>query len=220
MHGARGSDALKDSVNIASRYVSIVAVPMAFALAAVSRPALTLLVGVEYAGGAIPLTILALASVSTIIATALTPILIILNETLLAALTSLLPLPLSVGVALIAIPVLGIVGASVARALSMILSLLLAWYFVRGKILIKLDYQAIMKSTLAGGVMALAMEAAQLLYYSRFLLPLYLSVGLLVYLLVMRALRAVNAADVDLIRRMLGSRFSRICDLLSWFVLQ
>jgi hypothetical protein len=89
---------------------------------------------------------------------------------------------------------------------------------VRRKILVQLDKEAIMKSVVASGAMALAMEAFQLAYYSRFLLPLYLAVGLVVYLLSMRALKAVNTADMDLIRRMLGPRFSRICDLLSWVV--
>jgi O-antigen/teichoic acid export membrane protein len=218
VHGAKGSDALKDSVGVASHYVAIVTMPIGFALLATARPALTLLVGVGYAGGVIPLAVLALASVCTIIATALTPVLIVLNETLLAALTSLLPIPLSVVVALVSVPVLGIVGASIARGLSMILSLLLTWYFVRRKIAVKLDSQVIVKSIVASVSMALAMEAIQLLYYSRFLLPLYLALGFFIYLLAMRTLRAVNAADLYLIRQMLGPRFSRICDLLSRLV--
>jgi O-antigen/teichoic acid export membrane protein len=139
---------------------------------------------------------------------------------LLAALTSLLPIPLSVVVALVLVPVLGIVGASIARGLSMLLSLLLTWYFVRRKILVKLDSQAIMKSVAASGAMAFCMEALQLLYYSRFLLPLYLLVGASVYLLAMRALRGINRDDVDLIRQMVGSRFGGICDLLSRLVVR
>jgi O-antigen/teichoic acid export membrane protein len=218
VHGAKGSDALKDSVGVASRYVSIIAMPMAFALVALARPALTLLLGVGYVGGVIPLAVLGLASVCTIISTVFGPVLIVLNETLLAALTSLIPIPLGAVVALISIPVLGIVGASIARALSILLSLWLAWYFVRRKIAVKLDNQTIMKSIVASVAMALVMEALQLSHYSRYLLPLYLSVGFVVYLLAMRALRAVNVADMDLIRQTLGPRFSPICDLLSWFV--
>jgi len=218
VHGARGPEALRDSVGVASRYVSIVAMPMAFILIAAARPALTLLVGVQYGGGIIPLAALALASVCTIIAMALSPVLIVMNETLLAALASLLPIPVSVVVALFSIPVLGIVGASIARGLSMILSLLLTWYFVRRKIPVKVDTQAIMKSIVASGVMALVMEACQLWHYSRFLLSLYVAVGLVVYLLAMRAMRGVNDADMNLIRQMLGPRFSRVCDFLSWLV--
>jgi hypothetical protein len=77
-----------------------------------------------------------------------------------------------------------------------------------------------MKSIVAGGAMALIMEALQLLYYSRFLLPLYLMVGVLVNLLAMRALRAMNTADIELLRQTLGPRFNRICDLLSRLVVR
>jgi hypothetical protein len=66
--------------------------------------------------------------------------------------------------------------------------------------------------------MALVMEALQLLYYSRFLLPAYLAVGFLAYLLGMRALKAMSTADIDLLRRILGPRLGRICDLLSRLV--
>jgi len=66
--------------------------------------------------------------------------------------------------------------------------------------------------------MALVMEALQLFYYSRFLLPAYLAVGLLAYLLAMRALKAMSTADIDLLRRTLGPRSSRMCDILSRLV--
>jgi O-antigen/teichoic acid export membrane protein len=219
VHGAKGPEVLKESVRTASRYVSLVAIPMAFALLGAARPALTLLVGRPYEEGALPLAILALASTASIIALSLGPVLIVLNETLLAALTSIIPIPLGIGLALISIPTLGIVGASIARGLSMLLGLLLTWYFVRRKIPVQLDYKAIMKSVVASGAMALSMEALQLLVYSRFLLPLYLAVGLLVYLLAIRALRIMNTSDIDLLRQTLGPRSGGICNLLSRFVI-
>jgi O-antigen/teichoic acid export membrane protein len=220
VHGRNGVAGLKSSVERASRYVSIVAIPLSFGLLVTARPALTLFAGRQYEGGALPLAVLSLASTATIISFSLGPILIVLNETLLAALASIIPLPISLAVALMSIPTLGILGAAVARGLSMLLSLLLTWYFVRRKILVKLDSQAIMKSVAASGAMAFSMEALQLLYYSRFLLPLYLLVGASVYLLAMRALRGMNRGDIDLIRQMLGSRFGGTCDLLSRLVVR
>ena len=221
VQGIKGSEALKSSVDRASRYVSIVGVPIAFSLMATARPVLTLLVGGAYGGGTLPLAVLALASTASIIALSLSPILIVLNETLLAALASILPIPIGVAVALISIPTLGILGASIARGLSMLLGLLMTWYFVRRKIPVKLDYEAIMKSIVASVAMALIMEALQLLYYSRFLLPLYLLAGVPVYLLAMRALKGMNTADIELLRQTLGPRFGgRICDFLSRLVVR
>ena len=219
VHGVKGPEVLEDSIRTASRYVSIVAMPLAFALLATARPTLTLLVGQAYQNGVIPLAVLALGSIASIIALSLVPVLIVLNETTLAALASILPIPLSVAFAFISIPVLGIVGASIARALSMLLSLVLTWYFVRRKITVKLDSQAILKSLVASGAMAMVMEALQLFYYSRFLLPVYLLIGALAYLLAMRALKAMSTADIDLLQRTLGPRSSRMCDFLSRLVL-
>jgi O-antigen/teichoic acid export membrane protein len=219
VHGVKGPEVLKDSIRTASRYASIVAMPLAFALLATARPALTLLVGGAYQGGTIPLAVLALGSIAGIVALALSPVLIVLNETTLAALSSIVPIPLGVAFAFILIPVLGILGASIARAFSMLLSLLLVWYFVRRKIAVKLDSRAILKSIVASGGMALVMEALQLLHYSRFLLPVYLLVGLLAYLLALRALKALTPADIDLIRRIFGPPSSRICNLLSRLVI-
>ena len=218
VHGVKGREVLEDSIRTASRYVSIVAMPLAFALIATARPALTLLVGGAYQGGVIPLAILALGSIASIVALSLGPVLIVLNETTLAALASILPIPFSVAVALISIPVLGIVGASIARALSMLLSLVVTWFFVGRKITIKFDSQAILKSLVASSALALAAEAMQLLYYSKFLLPVYLLVAFLTYPLAMRALKAISTDDIDLLRRILGPRSGRICELLTWLV--
>jgi O-antigen/teichoic acid export membrane protein len=219
VHGLKGPEALEESIRTASRYVSIVGMPLAFALLATARPALTLLVGMSYQGGVLPLAVLALGSIASIFALLLNPVLIVLNETMLFSLASIFPIPFSVAFALISIPMLGILGASIARALAMLLNLLLVWYFLRRKIVVKLDSQAILRSIVASGGMALVMEVLQLLYYSRFLLPVYLLVGLLAYLLGMRALKAMDATDIDLLRRMLGPRFGRICDFLSRLVL-
>jgi len=215
VHGVRGREGLEDSVRVASRYAAIVAMPLAFALLATGQPALTLLVGVAYQSGVIPFDVLVVGSIASIVALSISSVLIVLNETVLAAVVAIVPIILGVGVALISIPVLGILGASVARAISMFLSLLLSWHFVGRKITIKLDFQAILKSVLASGCMALVMGAFELVYYSRFLLPAYLLVGLIVYLLGMRVLKAVGTADIDLLRRTLGPSFGGVCDLLS-----
>jgi O-antigen/teichoic acid export membrane protein len=218
LQGVRGPAALENAVRGASRYVSFAAMPLAFALLAGARPALTLFVGNRYAAGALPLAVLALGSTAAIISLSFRPILIVQNETLLASLTSLIPLPLSIGLALISIPRLGILGASIARCFSMLLSLILTWYFLRGKIVLRLDYRAIAQSVAASGLMALVMEAAQLLFYSRLLLPFYVAVGFLVYLLALRMLRAMRPEDMDLFRQMLGPRFNTVCNLLSRIV--
>ena len=218
-HGVKGSNVLSDMIGHASRYISILAMPLAFGLLAIARPALSLLVGTSYEGGAIPLAVLALGSTATIIATPLMPVLIVLDETMLAALTSIIPIPIGVAVAFLIIPGLGILGASVARALSMILSLALCWYFLKRKINVKFNFPVVRNSVLASICMALAMQAAQLFHYNRFLLPAYVLIGLLTYILVMRKLKEIDASDLELLHRMLGPRSDRFRGVLSWLLI-
>ena len=216
--GVKGREALEDSIRTASRYLSIVAIPLAFALLATAKPVLTLFLGTSYEGGSVPLAVLALASVASVVGLSLGPVLFVLNETRLEALTTILPIPACVAVALISIPTLGILGASIARGLSMLLNLLLTWYCVQRKVNVKLDSQAILKSLAASGTMALIIQALQIFYYNPLLLPVYLLAGFLIYLLALRTMKTVNTADIHLLRNALGPRSSRICDLLTQIV--
>ena len=76
----------------------------------------------------------------------------------------------------------------------------------------------IIKSIGSSVAMAGAMEGLQILYYSRYLLPVYVLVGLLVYLLAMRVLKAMTKADINLLQGVLGPRSQKICALLSKLV--
>jgi len=100
----------------------------------------------------------------------------------------------------------------------MVFSLILTWYFVKLKIPLKLDNGTIIKSVVASSAMALGVQLLQMVYYSRFLLPLYFLAGAALYLVAIRALRAATTTDIDLIRQVLGPRFNGLCDLLSHLV--
>ena len=63
-------------------------------------------------------------------------------------------------------------------------------------------------------VTSLIVAAHHVLYYRRFLLPIYFSVGLFSYLLALRALKAVSTVDIGLFRHILGQCFGRIFAVL------
>jgi hypothetical protein len=58
-----------------------------------------------------------------------------------------------------------------------------------------------------------------MMIYSKFLLPVYVLIGAVVYLILLRLLRAVDPADVSLLRGFLGPRLSLVSDMLSWVIL-
>jgi hypothetical protein len=57
------------------------------------------------------------------------------------------------------------------------------------------------------------------LWYSKFLLALYVLRGAVVYLILLRLLRAVDPADLSLLRGFLGPRLAPVSNMLSWALL-
>ena len=74
------------------------------------------------------------------------------------------------------------------------------------------DVEALWKSWVASSVMAVAVLGLQFLLYSKYLLPLYVLGGGVVYLIMLRFLRAVRAHDIHLVKAFVGKRFERLVD--------
>jgi O-antigen/teichoic acid export membrane protein len=208
---------MSDAIYLALRYTSLILAPLALGLLATAKPALTLLVGESYVGGYLPLSILCGAFALVSFATALSPVLLALGETKLFALVTGITVPVGLAVAWTLLPVWGILAAATSRAVVMVLFALLMIIMIRRKITLRIDLHAIAKPLFAGVVMMLVVIAVQLVSYSKFLLPLYVFVGIVTYLIMLRALRAVDLNDMNLLRRFLG-RLSPLCNTLDWVV--
>ena len=96
----------------------------------------------------------------------------------------------------------------------MVLSTLLILAFLRKRINLRLDIQAIAKSLVAGGVMALVLFLIQIPLYNKFFIPVYVVVGTSVYLVMLRLLKAIRSEDIDLMQRYFGARLAFIASLL------
>ena len=210
---------MRDAIRLAIRYTSLTLVPLAFGLLATAKPALTLLVGERYVAGYEPLAILSGVFALTVFATALTPVLLAVEETILFAMVSGFTALIGLGAAAVLLPAWGIVGASAGRALAMIIAAILALLILKKKIVLQLDSRAVLKPLLAGATMALVIFAVQLVEYSKFLLPLYLLIGVIVYALMLRLLKAVNPADLLMLERCLGTRLSWLSDFMTMVLL-
>jgi hypothetical protein len=81
-----------------------------------------------------------------------------------------------------------------------------------------LDVEAIWKSLVAGIVMSVVLFGAQMILYSRLLLPVYVVLGGITYLAVLRLLKTVRKDDLDLVSRYLGSRLGFARKLLAMMV--
>lgn len=206
IQGLHERESLSDAVRLASRYLSFIVIPLAFGLMATSKPALTLFVGPAYVEGSDPLKILSVALAFTAIIAAVNPMLLALGETRALSVTTIVSVCLSVVAAFEFLPFWGILGASVARAFGMAISTGLAIMFLRRRLTIRLDIQAILKNLLAGSIMAATVAVIQVWFYSEYLLPLYILAGLATHLIMLRLVKAVGEEDIDLLRRYFGPR--------------
>ena len=210
---------MREAIRLATRYACFTIIPLDLLLLATAKPSMTLLVGNAYISGAAPLAIFCAADAITVFATAVGPSLLALDETVAVGVTTSIAVAIGMVIEYALLPHWGILAASAGRAMIIIVIAVLQTRILRKKTPLQLDLGTVTKILVAGGVMAVLVAVVQLVYYSKFLLPLYGLVGLVTYLVMLRLLRAVDRADVDLIRSVLGGRLGVVTHLLCWVLL-
>ena len=203
----------------ASRYVSLVIVPLAFGLFATAKPALTLFVGEAYVGGVVPLMVLSLPFALTAFSLAMSPMLTAFAKTRAVMWITVSSLALALVSAYILLPFMGIIAASVARGVATFVSLGLTIFVLRRIGVMSVDAEMTWKTLVAGAGMAGALVATQMVIYSALLLPFYVLLGAVVYLFLLRFLKAVRKHDIELIEKYLGSRLAFVAKSLSVILL-
>jgi hypothetical protein len=67
--------------------------------------------------------------------------------------------------------------------------------------------------------MAIILFALQLVYYTKFMLLVYVLVGGIIYIISLRLLKAVDEQDMELVRGFLGRRLESVSRFLSWVLI-
>jgi O-antigen/teichoic acid export membrane protein len=184
-------------------------------LLATAKIALTTFVGQAYVGGADSLAILSLFFALTAFGSVLGTMLVALSETRMVMWITVASVLLAVASAYVLLPLMGITGASVARGLVMVASLVLTIIVLKKKNAVSIDLETLWKTLVAGGLMAGVLVLVQMMFYSSYLLPAYMVLGLIVYLVTLRFLKAVREHDIELIHKYLGTRLGFVSKLLA-----
>jgi O-antigen/teichoic acid export membrane protein len=173
-----------------------------------------LLAGRIYADAALPLAIMSVSMGLICQSFALSQIFVVLGKTRTAASITTASVAIPTLVGFVVIPYLGISGGAVARGLSLMFSLVLS-ILVLGRFLkVSFDMRAYAKAWIASLVMAAIVLIVQQLYYSKYLLPLYIAIGAVVFVTMLRVLHAATTSDLELISDYLGPRMRSITNLL------
>jgi O-antigen/teichoic acid export membrane protein len=210
---------LRDAIGLGTRYACLTVTPLDFILLATAIPALALFVGESYVGGSLPLMIFCAADALTLFATALNPALMAMGETAVICAIKAVTAMVGLTAAYLLLPTWGIVGASAGRALTVILTAILQGLIITRKVRLKFDVRSIAKTLVAGTTTAAFVTSVELVHYDKFMLPIYVIVGTILYLVLLRFLRSVDANDLELLRRYLGKRLSPIAKILGLILL-
>ncbi len=214
-----GQGKLREAIRLSTRYACFTVTLIDFFLLATAKAALTLFVGESYIGGFWPLVIFSAADAVTAFATVLGPALLAMEETNAVAAIAAASAALGLGSAYVLLPEFGIVGASIGRAAAIILLAILQFLILKTMIRLQLDFRMVAKTIVAGATMAAVVVVVQMVGYSKFLLPLYAVIGVMIYLIMFRLLKVVDRDDLRLLRRFLGKRLWPVSDILGFILL-
>jgi len=199
---------LENAIRRASRYVSFFTIPLSIGLAATALPATALLAGSSYADATYPLVILSVSLAAGSLVSALSQVFVVLGKTRTSAGVTIASVAISLLVGMGTVPYLGIMGASVARGVSLLATLGLSIIFLRRILRLRFDMKAYYSVWLASLPMALAVLIIQQFFYSKYLLPLYVVAGGLVFFLALRPLHAIDQEDLTLLSDFFGPRLA------------
>ena len=213
--GRLGIQSLKEISKTFSKYVYLVYTPLAFGIAAVARPIMIVFVGERFIGGAIPLAILSLSSALACGSVITNSVLLATGKTSIFSLVGVLSIVADIAFALLLIGPLGPLGAAIARS-----SVAIVQFIVPAIVLTKtlgqhLDLKSCAKSIAASSVSAVAVLGAQTAWPSTSLLPLLAAVvvGGLVYLVMLRVLKALGSDDFMLLENLLPKRARKLVEV-------
>lgn len=209
-----------------TRYITLVAMPMGFGLAALS-PYLLQVFGEQYASAAPVLAIISVSIALTAVVSVYASTLLVGDEAHHFTYSSVLSLAGLVGVAALTVPTLGLTGVALGRGAMVFVMLGAVSYYVRRNSMLVLDSVAYVKSLGAAGTMAVIIYGALYLLQSSDLHSrawavagsiVMMPLGLLIYSTLMKLIKGFSQDDIDFVDALVPRRLRSISRLARKFL--
>lgn len=223
-----GIKGLRDAFKASTRYTALLGFPVSLMVATLAYPIIILFATYSFREAAGPLAVMCVASLPTILGSAIFPTLYTLERTRVASLVTVISILSEVCFAYIALAYLnvGLAGVAVSRLLASSIRFILGVYVLQKSVKVKFDIEAVLKSAASSVFMILVLfllefvrsiiqpQNFELLVLRLRLLPFYAVVGIAVYLLSLIFLRTIKKQDLKFLSDYLPSRFKLVVDVL------
>lgn len=206
-YGKNEHKAIEAGVRSSSRYVALVFTPLALGLASTATAAITLFAGSQYASGGAVLMILSVFGALTCVGASFGGLLTVYGMTRSVLLVNVASVVGGLALSPVLLAALGVAGMALVRGVSMVISFALVFVILRRRIAVEVDVKAVWKSLASGLVMAAVVVLIEAVWFDERLLPLYVVAGGVVYALMLRSLKAVDAQDIGLVKLFLPDAF-------------
>lgn len=209
MYGKNNHRAISEGVRRASKYTMLMMFPLAFGLAILAKPVITLFAGVQYSDAWSILAILSIFGLVYGILPSFSSLLLVYGKTK----TILLLDVASVLASLILLPILwrlNLLGLTIMRGSSIIISFIMTFYFTSKIVKIEIDGNFALRILTSSIIMAMAVVVSRQILQNDLLLPLHVMIGALIYLIVARTLKCIGREEAQLIKAIIGEKTAKI----------
>lgn len=232
LHSKLGVGSLRDAFRTSTRYAALLGFPISLMVAILAYPIIVLFATVRFVDAVLPLAVMCIASIPTVLGSAITPTLYTLKRTKVASSITAIVIVLEVFLSYVSLSYLNadLVGVAISRFFAALAGFGLGAYVLSRILRIEFDREVIWKSAAAAIMMVISLFALELLraitdpssyqflVLRLRLLPVYAVVGAVVYLLSLIASKTLKKRDMELLHDFLPSRLRWIAGLLDHIV--
>jgi len=217
-HGLKKPQDITNILKISSRYLIYIVLPSCFGLAVISPTALVFFYGSSYEPGAIPLSILSVTMIIMALYSLFTTALTATGKTTQILKINVILVLSTVTILLAIVPFLQTIGAALTRLMTQIIGITLAFYILQKEIPVKIDKEALWKSTLASAatipfLLLLETTISKNLPVTQTLIIEILTAAS-IYSLSLYILKALKTQDFELLRQALPTTLTKYINLI------
>lgn len=207
--------AFRSSIKILLNMVSLLYIPSALGIAALSKPLLYVFAGKPYEGAYIPLIIIMFITSLFIGASILTTGISSIRQTRIYIFSSSLSLISNLLLSIILIPAFGIVGASISYSSMNAVNFIIIYYYAKKYEIVNYDIARMAKIWLASILMFILVFVFQgFISYNMINIFICIFFGIMVYLMEIKAFKLINNYEMDYVLSVIPARFSFLRNMI------